>query len=102
MQHASTRGYLHRDRVAAGQLGKKSGQGFYAWVDGKAKKAAAGAPPAGLAERIAAPLLAAAHRCVENGVVEDADLADAGVIFGTGFPPFTGGPMNLSRAGTAG
>lgn len=90
------------DRVAAGQLGKKSGQGFYAWVDGKAKKAAAGAPPAGLAERIAAPLLAAARRCVEKGVVEDADLADAGVIFGTGFPPFTGGPLNLSRAGAAG
>ena len=90
------------DRVAAGQLGKKSGQGFYAWVDGRAKKAAAGAPPAGLAERIAAPLLAAARRCVEKGVVEDADLADAGVIFGTGFPPFTGGPLNLSRAGTAG
>ena len=90
------------DRVAAGQLGKKSGQGFYAWVDGKAKKGTASAPPAGLAERIAAPLLAAARRCVEKGVVEDADLADAGVIFGTGFPPFTGGPMNLSRAGTAG
>ena len=90
------------DRVAAGQFGKKSGQGFYAWVDGKAKKAAAGAPPAGLAERIAAPLLAAAGRCVEKGVVEDADLADAGVIFGTGFPPFTGGPLNLSRAGAAG
>lgn len=90
------------DRVAAGQLGKKSGQGFYVWVDGKAKKAAAGAPPAGLAERIAAPLLAAAGRCVEKGVVEDADLADAGVIFGTGFPPFTGGPLNLSRAGAAG
>ncbi|WP_374243431.1 3-hydroxyacyl-CoA dehydrogenase NAD-binding domain-containing protein [Zoogloea sp.] len=90
------------DRVAAGQLGKKSGQGFYPWVDGKAKKAAAGAPPAGLAERIAAPLLAAARACVEKGVVEDADLADAGVIFGTGFPPFTGGPLNLSRAGSAG
>lgn len=90
------------DRVAAGQLGKKSGQGFYAWVDGRAKKGTASAPPAGLAERIAAPLLAAARRCVEKGVVEDADLADAGVIFGTGFPPFTGGPLNLSRAGTAG
>jgi len=90
------------DRVAAGQLGKKSGQGFYTWIDGKAKKAAAGAPPAGLAERIAAPLLAAARACVEKGVVEDADLADAGVIFGTGFPPFTGGPLNLSRAGSAG
>jgi 3-hydroxyacyl-CoA dehydrogenase/enoyl-CoA hydratase/3-hydroxybutyryl-CoA epimerase len=26
--------------------------------------------------------------------VEDADLADAGLIFGTGFAPFLGGPMN--------
>jgi 3-hydroxyacyl-CoA dehydrogenase/enoyl-CoA hydratase/3-hydroxybutyryl-CoA epimerase len=82
--------------VAAGHLGKKSGQGYYRWVDGRAQKGAAGAVPAGLAERIVAPLLAATHRCVEHGVVADADLADAGVIFGTGFAPFTGGPINYS------
>jgi len=85
------------DRVAAGQLGKKSGQGFYRWQDGRAQKSAAAAVPAGLAGRIVAPLLAAAANCVEKGVVEDADLADAGVIFGTGFAPFTGGPLNYSR-----
>ena len=84
------------DLVAAGHLGKKSGQGYYRWADGKAQKGAAGAVPAGLAERIVAPLLAATHRCVEHGVVADADLADAGVIFGTGFAPFTGGPINYS------
>ena len=27
----------------------------------------------------------------------DADLADAGVIFGTGFAPFTGGPLNYAK-----
>ena len=86
------------DRVAAGQLGKKSGQGFYRWQDGRAQKAAPAAVPAGLAERIMAPLLAATEACVAKGVVEDADLADAGVIFGTGFAPFTGGPLNYSRA----
>jgi 3-hydroxyacyl-CoA dehydrogenase/enoyl-CoA hydratase/3-hydroxybutyryl-CoA epimerase len=48
-----------------------------------------------------APLLAAAENCVAKGVVEDADLADAGVIFGTGFAPFTGGPLNYSRAAGA-
>ena len=86
------------ERVAAGQLGKKSGQGFYAWPGGKASKPAAGAPPAGLAGRIVAPLLAAAQSCVSDGVVEDEDLADAGIIFGTGFAPFTGGPFNHLRA----
>lgn len=85
------------DRVAAGQLGKKTGQGFYAWPDGKVSKPAAGVVPVGLATRIVAPLLAASQACVDRGVVADADLADAGVIFGTGFAPFTGGPLNFVR-----
>jgi len=86
------------ERVERGQLGKKSGQGFYAWKDGKARKGRPGAVPAGLAARIMAPLRAAAEACVAKGVVEDADLADAGVIFGAGFPPFTGGLFHQSRA----
>lgn len=91
------------DKVAAGQLGKKSGQGFYRWEAGKVQKAAAPRVPDGLARRILAPLLAATENCVAKGVVDDADLADAGVIFGTGFAPFTGGPLNYSRsAGAAG
>ncbi|WP_298603467.1 3-hydroxyacyl-CoA dehydrogenase NAD-binding domain-containing protein [Zoogloea sp.] len=91
------------DKVAAGQLGKKSGQGFYRWEAGKVQKAAAPRVPDGLARRILAPLLAATENCVAKGVVDDADLADAGVIFGTGFAPFTGGPLNFSRsAGAAG
>jgi 3-hydroxyacyl-CoA dehydrogenase/enoyl-CoA hydratase/3-hydroxybutyryl-CoA epimerase len=81
----------------AGKLGKKSGQGFYTWVDGKAQKSKVGAGdtanPA-LAERMLKPLLDATQRLVRDGVVADAELADAGVIFGTGFAPYTGGPMN--------
>ncbi len=84
--------------IQAGHLGKKSGQGFYAWVGGKPQKTPSGAAPTGLAERLVAPLLAATQRCVDQGVVGDADLADAGVIFGTGFAPFTGGPMNYLNA----
>ena len=79
----------------AGKLGKKSGQGFYTWVDGKAQKVGGGdtANPE-LAQRMLKPLLDATQRLVKEGVVADAELADAGVIFGTGFAPYTGGPMN--------
>jgi len=84
-------------RAEKKQLGKKSGQGFYAWRDGKAQKAAAGTPPAGLAARLVKPLIDRVQNLVASGVVADADLADAGVIFGTGFAPFTGGPLNYRK-----
>jgi 3-hydroxyacyl-CoA dehydrogenase len=81
-------------RVEKNMLGKKSGQGFYDWSSGKAAKGQAGAIPVGLAQRLVKPLLDRTERLVADGVVYDADLADAGVIFGTGFAPFTGGPLN--------
>jgi len=81
-------------RVEKNQLGKKSGQGFYDWSSGKAAKASAGTVPAGLAERLVKPLIERTERLVAEGVIGEADLADAGVIFGTGFAPFTGGPLN--------
>ena len=84
-------------RAEKKQLGKKSGHGFYAWRDGKAEKGAAGTPPAGLAARLVKPLIDRVDDLVASGVVADADLADAGVIFGTGFAPFTGGPLNYRR-----
>ena len=86
-------------RVERQQLGKKSGQGFYAWQDGKAQKATTGAVPEGLAEKLIQPLVDRTRRLVEEGIVADAELADAGVIFGTGFAPFTGGPMHWKGAG---
>ncbi len=84
-------------RVDQGQLGKKTGQGFYAWSAGKAQKGGAATPPDGLAARLAKPLIDRVERLVATGVVADAELADAGVIFGTGFAPFTGGPLNYRR-----
>ena len=86
-------------RVEKGQLGKKSGQGFYAWQQGRPQKAAAGTVPAGLAEKLVRPLVERTQRLVEAGFVADADLADAGVIFGTGFAPFRGGPICSSPSG---
>ena len=85
-------------RVEQNQLGKKSGQGFYAWNTGKPTKGQAGTAPAGLATRLATPLIERAERLVAEGIVSDAELADAGVIFGTGFAPFTGGPLNYRKS----
>ncbi len=85
--------------VEAGTLGRKTGQGFYPWVDGKASKPAAsgGTVPADIVDRLMLPMVNEAVACLSEGVVTDADLLDAGVIFGTGFAPFRGGPLNYAR-----
>lgn len=84
-------------RVEKNQLGKKSGQGFYAWADGKPTKGAADSIPEGLADRLVKPLIDRVEQLVATGVVADRELADGGVIFGTGFAPFTGGPLNFRK-----
>lgn len=91
------------EKLARGDLGKKSGRGFYTWRDGKPVKDGQGGAqaPAGLAERLIQPLVDATRERVEAGVVADADLADAGVIFGTGFAPFTGGPLHYQSSRSA-
>ena len=85
--------------VKAGQLGRKSGQGFYLWEDGKAKKPknSGAAPPADAEDRLILSMVNEAVACLSDRVVTDADLLDAGVIFGTGFAPFRGGPINYAR-----
>ena len=82
------------------QLGRKSGEGFYRWEDGRAIKsydAEKSALPGDLQDRLVLPMVNEAVACLHEGVVSDADLLDAGVIFGTGFAPFRGGPLKYAR-----
>jgi 3-hydroxyacyl-CoA dehydrogenase/enoyl-CoA hydratase/3-hydroxybutyryl-CoA epimerase len=87
-----------RTLVDQGHLGRKSGQGFYAWKGGKAvKPTPAGEAPvhdADISDRLILRLVNESVACLREGVVDDEDLLDAGVIFGTGFAPFRGGPMH--------
>ncbi|WP_314403789.1 3-hydroxyacyl-CoA dehydrogenase NAD-binding domain-containing protein [Stenotrophomonas rhizophila] len=87
--------------VEPGKRGKKDGQGIYKWENGRAQKPdvpANAEVPADLEDRLILPLLNEAVACLHDGVVADADLLDAGVIFGTGFAPFRGGPIQYIRA----
>ena len=83
-----------------GKRGKKDGQGLYTWADGKPQKPALDkdyVPPPDLQARMILPMINEAVACLADGVVDDADLLDAGVIFGTGFAPFRGGPITYVR-----
>lgn len=85
--------------VEAGQLGRKSGQGFYEWVDGRAVKPQRNpdSVPEDIQDRLVLAMVNEAVSCLADGVVADSELLDAGVIFGTGFAPFLGGPINYAR-----
>jgi 3-hydroxyacyl-CoA dehydrogenase/enoyl-CoA hydratase/3-hydroxybutyryl-CoA epimerase len=82
--------------VEAGHLGRKSKRGFYDYATGKPAKQPARTVPAGLADRLVGPFVAEAKAALAEGIVADADLVDAGAIFGTGFAPFRGGPLHYA------
>jgi len=83
--------------VAAGHLGRKTKRGFYDYASGKPAKQSAGAVPAGLADRMIDPLVTEAQKALAEGIVADADLVDAGAVFGSGFAPFRGGPLHYAQ-----
>ncbi len=87
--------------IAAGHLGRKTKRGFYDWSTGKAAKASAGPSPPGLVERLIRPFVAEAKAALADHIVSDADLVDAGAIFGTGFAPFRGGPLRYAASSGA-
>jgi 3-hydroxyacyl-CoA dehydrogenase/enoyl-CoA hydratase/3-hydroxybutyryl-CoA epimerase len=88
-----------RDKVAKGELGRKTGKGIYDWKDGKAVKDAEVAAPTGeMTNRLILPMLDVCVACLREGVVADEDTIDGAMIFATGFAPFRGGPLHYARS----
>ena len=89
-----------REKVAKGELGRKTGQGFYTWRDGKADKGEGGntsrVTPE-MIDRLVLPMSNVCVACLREGIVDDSDLVDGAMIFGTGYAPFRGGPLNYAR-----
>jgi 3-hydroxyacyl-CoA dehydrogenase/enoyl-CoA hydratase/3-hydroxybutyryl-CoA epimerase len=85
--------------VGDGKLGRKSGEGFYPWKGGRAVKptAESTADPE-VTDRLILQILNTCAACLREGVVAESDFVDAAMIFGTGFAPFRGGPLNYAKA----
>jgi 3-hydroxyacyl-CoA dehydrogenase/enoyl-CoA hydratase/3-hydroxybutyryl-CoA epimerase len=86
--------------VKQGKLGKKTGEGFYVWEQGKPKREETSYDDAELerlGRELVKPMLDEAERALADNIVASADHVDAGVVFGTGFAPFRGGPLNYRR-----
>ena len=91
---------LLQEKVHAGELGRKSGKGFYVWEKGKPKRADSDTGQYVLeeiTETLMQPYFDACEAALADGIVEDADVLDAGMIFGTGFAPFRGGPLHYLK-----
>src|ERR1700688_1176084 len=88
-----------KDKVAKGELGKKTGKGLYTWQNGHAVKAKddAVAPPSDSTDRLILPMLDVCVTCLREGIVADEEIVDGAMIFATGFAPFRGGPMHYAR-----
>jgi 3-hydroxyacyl-CoA dehydrogenase / enoyl-CoA hydratase / 3-hydroxybutyryl-CoA epimerase len=87
-----------REKVNNGELGRKTGEGLYRWKDNKPdKKQDPPKAPQDTLDRLILPMLNACMACLREGVIQDADLLDGAMIFGTGFAPFRGGPMHYAH-----
>jgi 3-hydroxyacyl-CoA dehydrogenase/enoyl-CoA hydratase/3-hydroxybutyryl-CoA epimerase len=90
-----------REKVARGELGRKTGKGFYPWRDGKAEKGPR--PETGprvsdeMIDRLVLPMSNVCVACLREGIVDNADVVDGAMIFGTGYAPFRGGPLNYAH-----
>jgi 3-hydroxyacyl-CoA dehydrogenase/enoyl-CoA hydratase/3-hydroxybutyryl-CoA epimerase len=95
-----------REKVAKGELGRKTGKGFYVWKDGKAQQPPGPQlqtgqqppePTPEMIDRLVLPISNVCVACLREGIVDNADVVDGAMIFGTGYAPFRGGPLNYAR-----
>lgn len=90
-----------REYIEVKKCGKKCGEGIYRWIDGKPiKDPLRGRSPVSeedTLDRLILRLVNESMACQREGVVADADLVDAGMIFGAGFAPFRGGPLHYGH-----
>ena len=87
-----------REKVKKGELGRKTGKGFYEWKDGKAVKLPSPVQPTEeMIDRLILPMSNVCVACLREGIVENGDVVDGAMIFGTGYAPFRGGPLNYAR-----
>ncbi len=88
-----------RDKVKNGELGRKTGKGFYEWKDGHAVKTPSPVQPTQeMIDRLILPMSNVCVACLREGIVDNGDLVDGAMIFGTGYAPFRGGPVNYAKA----
>lgn len=92
----------------ANLLGRKGGRGFYVYggkgrerVNPDTETLRAGSSVAGLNRkelqaRMVLLMINEAARCLEENLVAEAADVDFGMIMGTGFAPFTGGPLRFA------
>ena len=91
-----------REKVAKGELGRKTGKGFYVWKDGKAgpgrrQRQTRREPTPQMIDRLVLPMSNVCVACLREGIVDNADVVDGAMIFGTGYAPFRGGRLNYAR-----
>ncbi|AHE98046.1 3-hydroxyacyl-CoA dehydrogenase NAD-binding domain-containing protein [Thioalkalivibrio paradoxus] len=90
-----------RKRVDSGQLGRKTGRGYYRWPRPRRLRGPA-APNREQQDRLMLRLVNESVACLREGIVGSADELDAGMLFGTGFAPFRGGPLrHIEETGAA-
>ncbi len=86
------------EKVMNKSWGAKTGKGFYRYDrDGQPIIPHISFPAPDLMDRLILRLCNESVACWGEKLVANADLIDAGMIYGTGFAPFRGGPMQYIR-----
>ena len=94
------------DILEKGDLGKKTGTGFYVYEHGR--KVGENTSLLNLIQKhthnkkvdameLIDVMVDEAHKCLLEGIVDSPDMLDFAMIMGTGWAPFRGGPLQFSK-----